>query len=58
MCSCAKLLNLSIGREHHEISQRHTTGPALPDRRMISDVPQPSAVAMMIFARQTCFCGA
>jgi hypothetical protein len=25
--------------------QRHTTGLALPDRRMISDVPQPSAVA-------------
>jgi hypothetical protein len=29
-----------------------------PDRRMISVVPQPSAVARMILARQTCFCGA
>src|SRR5713101_1426140 len=38
--------------------QRHTTGLALPDRRMISAVPQPSAVAMIILARQTCFCGA
>src|ERR1700704_1980932 len=38
--------------------QRHTTGLALPDRRMISAVPQPSAVARMILARQTCFCGA
>jgi hypothetical protein len=34
--------------------QRHTTGLALPDRRMISVVPQPSAVARMILARQTC----
>jgi len=34
------------------------TGLALPDRRMISAVPQPSAVARMILARQTCFCGA
>jgi hypothetical protein len=33
---------------------RHTTGLALPDRRMISAVPQPSAVARMILARQTC----
>ena len=32
--------------------QRHTTGLALPDRRMISDVPQPSAVARMILARK------
>ena len=39
--------------------QRHTTtGLALPDRRVISVVPQPSAVARMILARQTCFCGA
>ena len=37
---------------------RHTTGLALPDRRMISAVPQPSAVGRMILARQTCFCGA
>src|SRR6516225_4126363 len=36
--------------------QRQTTGLALPDRRMISVVPQPSAVARMILARQTCFC--
>jgi hypothetical protein len=36
----------------------HTTGFDLPDRRMISVVPQPSAVARMILARQTCFCGA
>jgi hypothetical protein len=35
--------------------QRHTTGLALPDRRMISVVPQPSAVARTILARQTCF---
>jgi hypothetical protein len=28
--------------------QVHTTGFALPDRRMISAVPQPSAVARMI----------
>jgi hypothetical protein len=32
---------------------RHTTGLALPDRRMISGVPQPSALARMILARQT-----
>src|SRR6266511_3668002 len=38
--------------------QRHTTGLALPDRRMISAVPQPSAVARMIWARHTCFCSA
>jgi len=38
--------------------QRHITGLALPDQRMISDVPLPSAVARMILARQTCFCGA
>ena len=29
-----------------------------PDRRMISKVPQPSAVARMMLARHTCFCGA
>src|SRR6266536_6109973 len=38
--------------------QVHTTGFALPDRRMISAVPQPSAVARRIWARHTCFCGA
>ena len=38
--------------------QRHTTGLALPDWRMISAVPQPSAVARMIWAHHTCFCGA
>src|SRR5262249_17466606 len=37
---------------------RHTTGFDLPDRRLISAVPQPSAVARMMLARQTCFCGA
>jgi hypothetical protein len=37
---------------------RHTTGLALPDRRTISAVPRPSAVARMILARQTCFCDA
>src|SRR5512133_945001 len=37
--------------------QRQTLGFDLPLRRMISDVPRPSAVARMIFARQTCFCG-
>jgi hypothetical protein len=36
----------------------HTTGLDLPERRMISAVPQPSAVARMILARHTCFCGA
>jgi hypothetical protein len=35
-----------------------TTGFDLPDRRMISVVPQPSAVARMMLARQTCFWGA
>jgi len=35
-----------------------TTGFDLPDRRMISAVPQPSAVASTILARHTCFCGA
>src|SRR6266487_4006107 len=38
--------------------QVHTTGFALPDRRMISAVPQPAAVARRIWARHTCFCGA
>src|ERR1700716_592549 len=38
--------------------QVHTTGLALPERRMISAVPQPSAVARIILARHTCFCGA
>jgi hypothetical protein len=37
---------------------RHTTGFDLPDRRMISAVPQPAAVARMMAARYTCFCGA
>jgi hypothetical protein len=36
----------------------HTTGFDLPERRMISAVPQPSAVARMMLARHTCFCGA
>ncbi len=40
------------------LATRQTTGLALPDRRMISVVPQPSAVARMILARHTCFCGA
>ena len=33
----------------------HTTGLDLPERRMISAVPQPSAVARMMLARHTCF---
>ena len=37
--------------------QRQTHGFDLPARRMISAVPHPSAVARMILARQTCFCG-
>jgi hypothetical protein len=37
--------------------QRQTHGFDLPVRRMISAVPHPSAVARMIPARQTCFCG-
>src|SRR5437660_2308825 len=36
--------------------QVHTTGFDLPDRRMISAVPQPSAVARITLARHTCFC--
>ena len=36
--------------------QRHTQGFETPARRMTSAVPQPSAVARMIRARQTCFC--
>ncbi len=47
-----------IGDQHLRACQRHTTGLALPDRCMISSVPQPSAVARMILARQPCFCGA
>ena len=35
-----------------------TTGFDLPDRRIISAVPQPSAVARMMLTRQMCFCGA
>ena len=37
--------------------QRHTAVLALPVRRMISVVPQPSAVSRTICARHTCFCG-
>ena len=37
--------------------QRRTHGFDLPVRRTISPVPSPSAVARMIPARQTCFCG-
>ena len=37
--------------------QRHTQGFETPARRMTSTVPQSSAVARMIRARQTCFCG-
>jgi hypothetical protein len=37
--------------------QVHTTGFDLPDRRIISAVPQPSAVARITLARHTCFCG-
>jgi hypothetical protein len=37
--------------------QRHTQGSETPARRMISAAPQPSAVARMIRARQTCFYG-
>ena len=37
--------------------QRQTLGFDTPARRMISAVPQPSPVARMIRARQTCFCG-
>lgn len=33
---------------------RHTTGLDLPERRMISVVPQPWAVARMMLARHTC----
>ena len=37
--------------------QRQTQGLDTLARRMISAVPQPAAVARMIRARQTCFCG-
>ncbi len=37
--------------------QRQTHGLDLPVRRMISAVPKPSAVARMMPARHTCFCG-
>ena len=37
--------------------QRHTLGFDTPARRITAAVPQPSAVARMIRARQTCFCG-
>ena len=37
--------------------QRHTHGFDTPARRITAAVPQPSAVASMIRARQTCFCG-
>jgi hypothetical protein len=37
--------------------QRHTAVLALPVRRMISVVPQPSAVSRTIYARHTCLCG-
>jgi hypothetical protein len=37
--------------------QRQTTGFDFPDRPITSKVPQPSAVARMMLARQTCFCG-
>jgi hypothetical protein len=37
--------------------QRQTHGFDTPARRMIAFVPSPSAVARMILARQTCFCG-
>ena len=37
--------------------QRQTQGLDTSARRMISAVPQPAAVARMIRARQTCFCG-
>src|ERR1700737_2164795 len=36
----------------------HTTGFDLPERPMISSSPQPSAVARMMLAPPTCFCGA
>ena len=38
--------------------QRQTTGFDEPDRRMISNVPQPSAVARMIRARHDMLLGA
>ena len=37
--------------------QRQTLGFDTPARRMTAAVPQPSPVARMIRARQTCFCG-
>ena len=46
----------TLGHESRLPSPDH--GFDLPERRMISAVPQPSAVARMMWARHTCFCGA
>jgi hypothetical protein len=42
---------------HEPLLPAPTPGFETPARRIISAVPQPSAVARMIRARQTCFCG-
>jgi hypothetical protein len=48
-----------IRQERNRLTREvHTTGFDLPDRRMISAVPQPSAVARITLARHTCFRGA
>jgi IS5 family transposase len=45
------------GRVGPDLSQALYAEGETPARRMISAVPQPSPVARMIRARQTCFCG-
>ena len=53
--SCSKRW---IQKPSNRACHLHTTGFDLPDRRIISVVPKPSAVARMMLARHTCFCGA
>jgi hypothetical protein len=57
-CLVAGQAGNAFRHEPRPASATPITGLALPDRRVISVVPQPSAVARMILARQTCFCGA
>jgi len=54
--TCRGSASGALRREPH-LSCPHT-GFDLPERRMISAVPQPPAVASIISARRTCFCGA
>ena len=58
LAGCGARVNLSTPSAMNPACHLHTTGFDLPNRRIISAVPQPSAVARMMLARQTCFCGA